>query len=59
MEDQFFIKCNHEDISSFANFQEFKQTHIHINNKIDFENSKYNIINLFLFQFEIYLIIKD
>ena len=40
MEEENFIKCNSEDISSFANFQEFKQIHIHINNKIDFENNK-------------------
>jgi hypothetical protein len=30
---------NPEDISSFANFQEFQQTHIHINNTINFEKN--------------------
>ena len=30
---------NPEDISSFANFQEFQQTHIHITNTINFEKN--------------------
>jgi hypothetical protein len=35
-----YVKCNEIDISTFANLQEFRQTHIHISNKIDFENFK-------------------
>ena len=34
------IHTNPEDISSFANFQEFQQTHIFINNKINFETQE-------------------
>jgi hypothetical protein len=41
MQEEFnFVKCNEIDISTFANLQEFKQKHIHISNKIDFENLK-------------------
>ena len=39
-EDFSFVKCNDTDISTFANLQEFRQKHIHISNKIDFENFK-------------------
>ena len=42
-----FIVCNENDISSFSNFHEFKQSHIHINNKINFENKTYK--NFFYF----------
>lgn len=41
-----YIVCNNEDISSFANFQQFRQEHIHIDNKIDFENQRW--ANLFI-----------
>ena len=34
------LQTNPEDISSFANFQEFQQTHIFINNKINFEKQE-------------------
>ena len=40
MKDFSFVKCNNIDISTFANVQEFKQKHIHISNKIDFEKLK-------------------
>jgi len=42
------IECNKNDISSFANFEEFQQTHIYINNKIDFENNRYYFKNIIL-----------
>lgn len=39
MEDKnFIVKTNQQDISSFSNFQDFRQEHIHIKNKVDFEN---------------------
>lgn len=38
-DDQNLINCNIEDISSFSNFQEFQQSHIHISNKINFEEN--------------------
>lgn len=43
-------KCNKEDISSFSNFEQFRQQHIHINNRIDFENKRYTLF---------YYLIKD
>lgn len=34
------LQTNPEDISSFANFQEFQQTHIFIKNRINFEKQE-------------------
>jgi hypothetical protein len=34
------INTNPEDISSFANFQDFQQSHIFIKNKINFETQE-------------------
>lgn len=45
MEPKKSIEYNKEDISSFSNFNEFQQQHIHINTKIDFENTRYQLIN--------------
>ncbi len=47
MESKFAIECNKQDISSFSNFHEFKQEHIHIKKKIDFEDTKYFLFILF------------
>jgi aminopeptidase N len=45
-----FVKCYENDISTFANIQEFRQIHIHISNKIDFDKFKYNIMKLKIYK---------